>query len=47
MSEQEGLKDAILRIAKRKGINDSVITDLVEAKWKALIEAERELKSKS
>ena len=41
MSEQ--LKDAIHRIAKRNGINNSVITDLVEAKWKAFIEAEREL----
>ena len=37
MSDQ--VKDAILRIAKRKGINNSVITDLVEAKWKALIES--------
>lgn len=45
MSEQ--LKDAILKIAKRNGINNSVITDLVIAKWKAFIEAERELKRKS
>ena len=41
MSEQ--VKDAILKIAKRNGINNSVITDFVEAKWKALIEVEQEL----